>query len=573
MQRRWTTIVGGLAALGVLLVALVLAIPVLFGSRIEQSVREQAGEGLLADVSMGDVELSLFAQFPLLEVRVDDVAVVNQAPYAGVSLLTFDSLALGVDLWSVVGGGPIEVHRVDWVEPAMDVRIEEDGSSNLDIFPPSDEAIAEDETATDFSVVLESLTISGLDLDYADASLGMVTQLRGLGTQLTGQFDPQTASISATTTAERWSLSEGGVGLVRDAALEASLDLDYALETGAITLRDNAFRLNELGLSFTGAVTPKGDDLDLDLTFASDQTSFKSLLSLVPAAYIEGYEDVKADGTFRLAGRVEGLLPAEGDDLPGFSLDIEVEDGQVQYPELPSSVEDIGLAMTIDHPPGPADTTVVDIPRFAFAVAGAPMAGSLRLENPTTDPLVALTAKGTLDFVKLAAAMPGEGLPTEGVVDLDVDLAGRSSDFEAQELDAVKAEGTIAARNLMITDTGYPTPIRVQRMQMAFSPALVDIPDLALSWLGSDLEISAKLDNFVPYALGKAALDGEAQLASKVLDLRPFQGETTEEAGDEPAAEGVVVVVPDDLGLTVQARFDEVVTNEFSLSDMVGQLS
>ncbi|MEM6926271.1 MAG: AsmA-like C-terminal region-containing protein, partial [Myxococcota bacterium] len=154
-----------------------------------------------------------------------------------------------------------------------------------------------------------------------------------------------------------------------------------------------------------------------------------------------------------------------------------------------------------------------------------------------------------------------------------VDLAGRSSDFEAQAIDAVKAEGTIAARNLMITDTGYPTPIRVQRMQMAFDPAVVDIPDLALSWLGSDLEIRAKLDNFVPYALGKAALDGEAQLTSKVLDLRPFQGETTEETADEPAAGGVVVVVPDDLALTLQARFTEVVTQELSLRDMVGQLS
>lgn len=567
---------GGVLGLVVLLAAFVLAIPVLFGGRIDEAVRAQASESLLADVEIGDIGISLFAQFPLLEVRVDDVAVVGREPYAGVTLLEFESLSLGVDLWSVVSGSTLEVRRVEWVEPAIDVRVAEDGTSNLDIFPPGEEeAEVEEGPDSAFAIVLESLTVQGLDLAYADASLGVSTELRDLATQLSGRFDASVASVAAEASAAGWSLSEGGIPLVRDARLDVDLDLDYALDTGAITLRDNTFRLNELAVSFAGTVTPAGDDTDLDLTFGTEQSSFKALFSLVPAAYVEGYEDVKVDGTFSLAGTAEGRLPAEGEDLPGFSLDIEVDDGRVQYPDLPGSVEGIELAMSIAHPQGPVDATVVDVPRFAFSLADAPMRGSLKLENPVTDPKVALTASGSLDFVKLAAAMPGQGLPSEGVMDVDVDIAGRSSDFEAGNVEAVRASGTVAARDLMITDTGYATPVRVQRLEMAFTPVVLDVTTLALSWLGSDLDVTAQLDNVVPYALGQAPLVGKTQLSSRVLDLRPFQGETADDGGGEPTeeSEGVVVVVPADLDLAMKAEFGEVVTSDFRMRDVRGQLS
>jgi len=575
-MRRWSVIVAGVVGIGVLLIGFVLAIPALFGGRIEQAVRDEANEALVADVEIGDIGLSLLSQFPLLQVRVEDVVVSGRDRYEGVPLLAFESLSLGVDLWSVVSGSAIEVRRVDWVNPAIDIRIEEDGSSNLDIFPPSDEPVEEEEEAGEFEVVLEALTVSGLDLTYTDHSLGLSAALEGLSTELTGRFDEEIATVAAQIRAEALDLEEAGVALVRDAGLEATVDLDYALDTGAITLRDNAVRINALELAFAGSVVPAGDDTDLDLTFTSPQTSFKALLSMVPAAYIEGYEDVEADGTFTLNGNVKGRLPAEGEDLPGFEMRIGVADGSVQYPELPSSVDGIAVDMAITHPQGPVDATVVDVPRFAFSVANAPMEGSLRLEHPTTDPKVAMQAEGMLDFAKLAAAMPGEGLPSEGRVELDVDIAGRSSDFEAQNVDAVRASGTVGARDVMIVDTGYATPVRVQRMDLSFTSTVVELSQLTATWLGSDLKATGSLDGFVPYMLGKRPLAGRVELTSEVLDLRPFQGESTDEDdADDTAGDsgGVVVVVPEDVALSMRGRFDKVVLTEFTMTDMVGRLS
>ncbi|MEN0063592.1 MAG: AsmA-like C-terminal region-containing protein [Myxococcota bacterium] len=570
-MRRW--MVGSVVGLGALLVLLGLVLPGILAGRIKEAVREQANASLKADVEIGDIAVSAFSQFPQLEVRIDDVAIRGREPYEGVDLMTFEALNLGVDLWSAVAGPAIEIQKVEWVSPKLDIRIEEDGSGNLDIFPEAETVEAEDDTAGAFALELQSLTVTGLDLDYADASLGFATQLRNFGTTLSGRVDQDVVTVAAFVDAEAWSLEEGGVLLLRNAALRADVDLDYGLETGAITLRDNLVNINELAVSFAGTVTPVGEDTDLDLTYASKQTSFKALLSMVPAAYIEGYEDVKADGTFTLAGTAKGRLPAEGDDLPGFSLDITVDDGQVQYPDLPSSIDDIALTMAVAHPQGPADATTIDISRFAFSVADAPMAGRLKLTHPVTDPNVVLVASGTLDFKKLGAAMPSEGLPPEGVVELDLAVEGRASDFEARNADEVRAIGTVNARNLMLVDTGYATPIRVSRMTLQFDPRVVDVPRLEMTWLGSDLSGTAQFDNFVPYMLGTAPLAGRIDTTSRTLDLRPFQGESTGEGKADEGSEGVVAVVPEDLDLKLGADYAEVLTSDFRMRDMKGQFS
>lgn len=123
----------------------------------------------------------------------------------------------------------------------------------------------------------------------------------------------------------------------------------------------------------------------------------------------------------------------------------------------------------------------------------------------------------------------------------------------------------------MIVDTGYPTPVRVASMALTFTPSTVNLTELAATWRGADLGAVGEFDNVVPYTLGTDALSGRLVLTSNVLDLRPFQGTSTDEAPDE--AEGAVVVVPDDLDLEIRAQFGEVITSDFRMRDMRGTLS
>ena len=61
-------------------------------------------------------------------------------------------------------------------------------------------------------------------------------------------------------------------------------------------LRDNYLLINDLKLNFAGMVAMPEDDIETDLTFKSEQTSFKSLISLIPAVYMTDYRILKPAG-------------------------------------------------------------------------------------------------------------------------------------------------------------------------------------------------------------------------------------------------------------------------------------
>lgn len=103
------------------------------------------------------------------------------------------------------------------------------------------------------------------------------------------------------------------------------------------TLRDNVLTLNDISLNFSGIAAMPGDDIELDMVFSAPETSFKSLLSLVPAFYMKGYEDLIATGTVALDGMVKGIYSSADSTLPDVTLSLQVKDGVISYPALPEN--------------------------------------------------------------------------------------------------------------------------------------------------------------------------------------------------------------------------------------------
>ena len=96
------------------------------------------------------------------------------------------------------------------------------------------------------------------------------------------------------------------------------------------TFRENYLTINDLKVNFTGDVTMPGDDIGTDIKFSSPGTSFKTLLSLIPATYTKDYKDLKADGEFKLSGSAIGVYSDADSTLPDVTLAISVTDGSDQ---------------------------------------------------------------------------------------------------------------------------------------------------------------------------------------------------------------------------------------------------
>lgn len=553
-----------LAVVACLCLAVLALVPLLLKDRVVALLVDPLNARLDADVALGDVDLSLLRSFPDLRLGVRDLVVTGRGPFAGVELARVGRLEVGLDLGSVVGGGPVRVTGLTLAQAKLDLRTDAEGRSNTALGASDGEASA----GPSPELWLEDLVLEDLSLHYEDVPADRLVVVDDLDLAGVAEVGDERVGLRAKGGIAALSVTDGGVELARTLRVTTELDLRYDPRSGAVELGETRVGLNELGLSLSGKVEPQAAGTSLDLAFAVDRTPFKGLLSLVPGAYTPDFGGVEADGTLAVKGTVQGLLPDAGEDLPAFDLEVSIADGRFRYPGLPAAVSGIQLQLAARHPGGDPDAVVVDVPRFRLEVDGAPLEGRFALRTPVSDPAIDTRVRGRLDLGRLAAAFPEAVSGWTGVMNVDVDLAGKVSAFAAGAVDAVRAAGSFTLTDATWTDPDQPLPITVQELQLAVDPRRLDVAAFRLRFGQSDLSASGAVENALGWALGKGVLTGRFSARSSTLDLNPWSGGDEAEGAD--GAESSLVAVPTDLDLALDVDFDRVRYEDWDLRDVRG---
>jgi AsmA-like protein len=188
--------------------------------------------------------------------------------------------------------------------------------------------------------------------------------------------------------------------------------------------------LNDLKLSSKGFFQVVNDSMyDMDVSFNSPSNDFKHILSLIPAVYQKDFDKIKAGGKAVFKGFVKGTYgPTE---MPAYNVDLEVNDGFFQYPDLPKQLKNIQLALVVNNPDGITDHTTITIPSGHFELDNEPFDFRFLLKNPMTSRFVDGAAKGRIDLAKISKLIKlEEGTKLSGQVWADVFARGDLSAIE-----------------------------------------------------------------------------------------------------------------------------------------------
>jgi uncharacterized protein involved in outer membrane biogenesis len=564
-----------IAAALVLFVVALFTLPMLFAGRALDMAVRTANDELDATVAIDRASVSMLRSFPHPSVGLHGVSVVGQGAFEGVTLASIDDLRLTVGLGTLLGETP-ELRELFIGTARFELVVDSEGRANWDVVPGDDEPEAEGGD-DDFAIDLRDVVLEDVALRYDDQQGYTLVDIQGLAYGGEASIDGPITRMDNRARIASLTYRDGPVTWLKEVAVVAELPVEYASDSGAVTLGESSLALNELTMGFRGSVIPQGDDLALDISFQAMDNSFRSLLSLVPGAYTADFSEVETAGTLSLAGSVVGVLPAEGDDLPGFAVEAEVTDASVRMPDLPTGVDAIQLLLAVGHPGGDPDQITLDLDRFSMTVAGSPLTGSLRLRQPVSDPDVDLRIQGGLDLAELHKALPLEGVEYSGRLDLDLAVAGRMSQFESGRIAGVRAEGSFTLADAVYRDDALPVPVQVALFSGSISPRSTTIRSLSMTMgepgqAGSDLSGSGRLDDLVPWFFDDTPLGGQIALKSSRFDTNPWlEDDGEDEAQADPDASSLVAV-PRDLDLTVDADFDTVLYEDLELTDMQGEV-
>ena len=563
-HRRW--LIAG-AAVFATLVAALLIVPFLIRGPVAERARVAVNEAVDARVEWSGVGLTFFRDFPNLTLGLNDLTVAGTGPFEGDTLARMASFRLVLDagsvLRSVFGDGAIVVRSVRLQEPVVALAVLEDGAASWDIVKERPEELQTEREGRALSVELRGLELYDGTVVYQDARSGLFASLEGLRHTLSGNFSRDSLGIRTRTHADHTTLRFAGTPWLAGVALDFDADIDADLANGRFAFRDNVLRLNDLALRFAGEAARAEGGLDVDVTFAAQETEFGRILSLVPAIYRTDFASVETEGTFSVDGHVRGRY-ATGT-LPAFAVDVAVNDGTFRYPDLPLPARAIALDLEVANPGGAADGTVVTLRRFHAEIGGEPIEATLTLRTPVSDPDVDARVQGTVDLADVARTIALEGVQElAGIVTADAHVRARRSDLEARRYDRIDAGGTISARSVVLEADSVRHPISIEEATVRLSPQRSDLDAFRATIGNSDVQAAGWIENLPGYLLWDQPLRGSATFTSQRFVLDEWRSE-------EPDRE--VIPVPAMLDLSLNGRIDLLTYGGLELSNARGSLT
>lgn len=512
----------------ILLVAVGLILPIVFKDDIKAAIDKDLATSVNADVvfDIDKFSLSLFSNFPNLTVGMGDFGVVNRAPFEGEILLAVNKFEVEVNLMSLFGN-QMRLSGIYLNEPEINIKVLEDGTANYDIAVPSEEVVEEDTVAeaTEFSFGIDHWEITNGHIVYDDQSIPFMLELKGLNHSGSGDFSQDLFDLATNTTVDTVNVAFDGTEYMSNKKLGIDMVISIAEEYTKFTFKENVISVNEFAFGFDGSFKMNEDSYDMDVTYSSKDNSFKSILSLVPGVFTEGFEDIKTNGNLSFGGAVKGTYSET--QMPAFDLNLSVEDAMFQYPDLPSPVSNINVNMLVDNKDGVIENTRVDISKFHLDFGSNPFDAKLLIEN-LRDYKMDANIKAELNLSELATMFPVEGLEMRGLFNMDISANGV---YDSISGTIPTIDAAMSLSNGFIKSSDFPVPLENMHFtssiknpsgKMADTKVVVD--DFNLLMDGEQFSAALtfeNLDNYTWDLFVKGGIDLE-----KMTKIFPLEGMT-----------------------------------------------
>ena len=557
-----------------LLLAVIIITPIALKGKIETIAKKEINKQLNAQVNWEKLSLSLLKKFPSLSVSMIDLSVAGTQQFEGDTLVSFKELLLSVDLLSAIGENNIEVETILLDQPVIHARVLADSTANWDIMKTTEEApVEETETSSgDFTISLNNFEIRNAQVAYDDATMDFNTSINGFNMLMNGDFSAESTDLNLNASIEKVDVAMEGIKYLNGLKVQLDAEMLADLNNMVFTFKENNLLLNRLNLAFDGSVTLLEEGYGLDVKLATKNTDFDAVLGLIPDAYINYIEGVKTKGLLALEAVTKGVY-IDADNLPAFNLIFKVEQGHLQYPDLPKAIEDINIDLLVDNKGGSPDNTITEIKKFHFALGKNPFDASFLVKTPVSNATYKGGMYGKIDLASLKEAIPLDSFDIKGIIDANISVDGDMKTIEEEAYENIQANGILTLENFYYASKDLPQAVDIPSASMKFSPKAIILEKFDCNIGKSDFKLKGKVENYLPYVFKDETIKGVLTHHSNFVDVNEFL--TAEEPvveSEEDTTELQTVEVPQNIDFEFISSFDRILYDKLTIRDAKGKI-
>mgnify|MGYP000965549742 CR=1 FL=1 len=493
----------GLGVILILVLATAIIVPIVFKDDIKAAIDKEISSTINADVifDVDHFDLTLFKNFPNATAVISELGVFNRAPFEGVPLFVVERLEVEVNLKDLLFGDELRLKGITLIRPQINIRVLADGRANWDITHPSTDTVAvEEEGSGTFSFGIDHWQIVDGDISYDDKSIPFAMSMKGLNHTGNGDFNEKEFDLNTKTSSDSLSVTFDGIEYITNKVLTADMVMQISEEYTKYTFKENSAKLNDFGLAFDGWFKMNDNSYDMDITYKTEESTFKSLLSLVPGMYTKDFGSIETNGNVTFAGMVKGSY--SDNQMPAFNLAVKVEEAMFKYPDLPSAIKNINLDLFVDNKDGVIDNTVVDLKKLHLEFGNNPVDARMLIENLKNYKMDG-NVKARLNLAELNKMFPMEGLEMKGSFSIDASAKGV---YDSIRKIIPAMDVAMSLKDGYVKSSEFPLPIEnmqftstVKNSSGKMAETTIDVKDLSLLMDGEKFVASMIIQNLDDY--------------------------------------------------------------------------
>ena len=479
---------------------LMFILPILFPGTISEQVKIFANKHLAGKLDYKKVHLTFFRHFPSLTVSVDDLLLKGSRPFQQDTLLAAKEVAAGINLKNLIFDHEVKIDEIYVMDAYANVYVNSKGQANYNVYVSSPSQSPKDTTEKGTSIKLELIKFKNWHIKYIDHTAKILADAKGLNYTGQGGLSKDIFDLKTDLKIDSLDFSLDRVYYAQQKSLHA--DLITRINTNALTfvLKKNELKINDLPLKFTGFLSILKDGYDLDINAASEKTTIRDMISVLPPQYLDWAKNTKLEGKSNLFFSLKGKFSEPRNLKPRMTARLLVGDGTISNAKAPVPMTNLNIDLGIDLPSLDVEQLGVDIKTLSFDLGQRNTFRAVVKTTGLSEMSVNANLKGTINLQTLDAALGLKDVDMKGLMNADIKANGT---FSMDKKLFPKTNGYLALKDGWLKTKFYPNPIQhinltasIQNPEGTFRSLGVKLMPFQFDFEGNPVFINADLQNF-----------------------------------------------------------------------------
>lgn len=479
---------------------LMFIIPILFPGKVSEQVKLFANKHLAGKLDYRKTHLTFFRHFPSLTVSVDDFLLKGSKPFQNDTLLAAKEVAVGINLKNLIFDGEVKIDEIYVTDAYANIFVNTKGEANYNVYvsKPSDKP--KDTTSTGASIKLDLIKLRNWNIKYNDHAARVLVDAKGLNYTGKGGLSKDIFDLETDLDIDKLDFSLNRIYYAKQKTLHA--DLITRINTNALTfvLRKNELRINDLPLKFTGFVSILKDGYNLDINAASEKTTIRDMISVLPPQYLDWAKDTKIEGDSDFFFSLKGRFSEPQNQKPRLKARLMVKDGFVSNGKAPVPMNNFNMDLNVDLPDLNTEQLGLDLKNLSFDLGPNNNFKAVVKTKGLDEMQINADVKGAVNLQTLTRALGLKDIDARGLMDTNIKSNGI---FSLDKKLFPKTNGYLNLKNGWLKTKYYPNPIQninivanIINTDGTFKSLGVKLDPFKFDFEGNPVFVNADLQNF-----------------------------------------------------------------------------